>query len=141
MNCLIKGDILVILIWILDRTVFNTYRATCAFVFFYISWFPYQCYMKITYLTFYLVDLCIGENLYIWMPADLDQFRCENSHGAVIGGKGLIKLCHMATDTRRLFHQVNLEACRCQVKGCLDAAYATPDNHDISKIALTEHFS
>jgi len=80
MNCLVEGYLLVILVWILDRTVFNTCCTACAFILFYIPWFPYECYIEITYLTLYLVNLSIGENLYIWMPADLDQFRCENSH-------------------------------------------------------------
>ncbi len=80
MNCLVKGDLLVILIWILNRAVFNAYCASCALILFDVSWFPDQCYIKITYLTLYLVDLSIGENLYIWMPADLDQFRCQYSH-------------------------------------------------------------
>jgi hypothetical protein len=26
------------------------------------------------------------------VPADLDQFRRDNSHGTVIGGKGLVEL-------------------------------------------------
>jgi hypothetical protein len=32
------------------------------------------------------------------MPADLDQFRRDNSHGTVVGGKGLIQLGHHAAD-------------------------------------------
>jgi len=79
-HCLVKGYLLIILVWILDRTVFNTCCTACAFILFYISRFFNECYKKITYLTLYLMDLSIGENLYIWMPADLDQFRCENSH-------------------------------------------------------------
>jgi len=33
-----------------------------------------------------------SQQLYIEMPADLDQFGREDSHGAVIGGKGLVQL-------------------------------------------------
>ena len=44
------------------------------------------------------------------MPADLDQFRREDSHGAVIRGIGLVKLGHVAADGRRLLYQVDFKA-------------------------------
>jgi hypothetical protein len=44
------------------------------------------------------------------MPADLDQFGRNNSHGAVIGWKSLVQLRHNATDSRRLFNQMNIKA-------------------------------
>ena len=37
-------------------------------------------------------DLGKGEQLYVQMPADLDQFRRKDSHGAVIGGECLVEL-------------------------------------------------
>jgi hypothetical protein len=43
------------------------------------------------------------EQLNITMPADLDQFRRENSHGAVVGGKGLVQLRHDPADGGALF--------------------------------------
>jgi hypothetical protein len=33
-----------------------------------------------------------GQKLNIQVPADLDQFGRGNSHGTVIGGKGLVQL-------------------------------------------------
>ena len=36
----------------------------------------------------------IGNQFNIQMPADLDQYRGDNSHGAVIGRKRLIELRH-----------------------------------------------
>ena len=56
-----------------------------------------------------MVNLRVGEDLYIGMPADLDQFGREYSDRAVIGGKGLIKLGHMAANGRSLVDQVNLK--------------------------------
>jgi hypothetical protein len=32
------------------------------------------------------------------VPADLDQFRRDNSHRTIIGRKGLVKLCHCPAD-------------------------------------------
>jgi hypothetical protein len=65
------------------------------------------------------------------MPADLDQFRGEDSHGAVIGGKGLVQLRHVAPDARGLLNQVNLEAGRGKIKRGLDAADPSPNDHDV----------
>jgi hypothetical protein len=71
------------------------------------------------------------------MPADLDQLGCEYSHGAVIGGKGLVELGHMAADARGFFHQVDLEAGCGKIKGGLDPAYASTHNHDVSKVTAS----
>jgi hypothetical protein len=49
------------------------------------------------------LNLGVGDNLNIKMPADLDQFRRENSHGAVVGGKGLVQLRHDPADGGALF--------------------------------------
>ena len=37
-----------------------------------------------------IVYLCTSDQINIQMPADLDQFRGDDSHGTVIGGKGLV---------------------------------------------------
>jgi len=44
------------------------------------------------------------------VPADLDQLGRNNSHGTVIGGKGLVQLRHDTADRRRLFDQMNIKA-------------------------------
>ena len=72
------------------------------------------------------------------MPADLDQFGRENSHGTVIGGKGLVELGHMPANTRPFFHQINLEPGSGKVKGGLNAADPSPNNQHISKITLSK---
>lgn len=73
------------------------------------------------------------------MPADLDQFRRENSHGAIIGGKGLVQLSHVAADTRSLFHHIHLEPCRGKVKGGLNTADPSANHHNVSKVFLVPH--
>ncbi len=70
------------------------------------------------------------------MPADLDQFGCEYSHGAIIGGKGLVELRHVAADARRLFNQKDLETGSGEIKRGLNAADASADDHDISNAGL-----
>ncbi len=45
----------------------------------------------------------IGDEFNVQVPADLDQFGRDDSHGAIIGGKGLVQLRHGAPDGRALF--------------------------------------
>jgi len=49
---------------------------------------------EIALFTAYLLDFTERQELNIYMPADLDQFRGDNSHGTVIGGECLVKLRH-----------------------------------------------
>jgi len=74
MDRLILGYTLIKFIRILDRAVFYTSGAARAFVLNNISGLFYQVYPEVTCLTFYALNLCKCQNLYVWMPADLDQF-------------------------------------------------------------------
>jgi len=53
------------------------------------------------------------------MPADLDQFGRDNSHGAVIGGKGLVQLGHNSSDGRTFFQKVDIITGIGQIQGGL----------------------
>ena len=64
---------LIILIRIFDRAVFYTGSTTRAFILKNIPWLFSQGYLKVSYFPFYTVDFSIGEDLYIGVPADLDQ--------------------------------------------------------------------
>ena len=103
------------MIGILDGAVLHADRAARALVFFDIPGFSVQCYLKVACFTFYLVNFGIGEYFYVRMPADLDQFRCEYSHTAVIGREGLVELGHVPAYRRRLLYQVHLKPGSCQV--------------------------
>jgi len=96
----------VLIVWIrdLDRTVFYTSRTTRAFVLYYVSGLCNQGGLKFSWFPVYTLNFSICQNLYVGMPADLDQFGREYSHRAVIGGKGLVKLGHMAANARPLFN-------------------------------------
>jgi hypothetical protein len=75
------------------------------------------------------------------MPADLDQLGSEYSDGAVIGGKGLVKLGHVAANGRCLVDQINLKT-RCgKIKRGLNTADPSTNNHHVSKITLCETFA
>ena len=65
---------LIILIRILYRAVFRTRSTTRALVLYNVSGLLDQAYIKISCLPLYTVNFSIRQDLYIGMPADLDQF-------------------------------------------------------------------
>ena len=69
------GYFLVKRIRVADWTAFNTGGTTAAFIFDNIPWFFSQSYPEVAGFTFNFGNLGIGQYLYVWMPADLDQFR------------------------------------------------------------------
>ena len=75
------------------------------------------------------------------MPADLDQFGGKYSNGAVIGGKGLVKLGHMAANGWCLVDEVNLKTSNGKIKRGLNTADPSTDNHYVSKITAFKTFS
>ena len=132
------GYILIESIGDLDRAIFHAGRTTRALVLDHVSGLLNQGDPKVACLPFHPVNFGIAENLYVWMPADLDQFGRKNSHGTVIGGIGLVKLRHMPANGRCLFNQVDLETRRCQIKRGLNAADSTANHHDVSKLIVPQ---
>ena len=129
---LIKG------IRVFDRAVFDTGRTTRAFALYNIPGLSNQGDLEVSWFSFYTVNFRIGQDLYIGIPADLDQFGCEYSDGAIIGRKSLVKLGHMAANGRCLVDQVNLEPRSGKIKRGLNTADPSTDNHDVSKIIVCE---
>jgi hypothetical protein len=64
------------------------------------------------------------------MPADLNQFGREDSHGTVIGGEGLVQLGHDTADGRGPFHEVEIIAGIGQIQCGLHPSNASTDHHD-----------
>jgi hypothetical protein len=56
--------------------------------------------LKMSRFTIKGFNLCVGNDIYIKMPADLDQFGRDNSHGTVVSWKGLIQLRHHTPNSR-----------------------------------------
>jgi hypothetical protein len=74
-------------------------------------------------------ELGEGEQLDVDVPADLDQFGRDDSHGAVVGGEGLIELCHDSANRRGSLHEIHVVAGVRQVQGGLHAGDAAADHH------------
>jgi hypothetical protein len=130
----------VLIKWIrvLDRAVFYTGRTTPALVLQDIPRLFRQSYLKVSSFAFYAVDFRIRQDLDIGIPADLDQFGCENSYRAVIRGKGLVKLGHVAANGRRTVHQIDLETRSRQIERGLDPADPSADHHHVAKMTVCE---
>jgi hypothetical protein len=73
MHRFIHGDFLIILIRIFGGAIFYTRGATRAFILKDIPRLFGKAYLEVSCFPFYTVYFSIGEDLYIWMPADLDQ--------------------------------------------------------------------
>jgi hypothetical protein len=116
-----------------DRTVFHTGRTASAFFLRNISGLSNQSYPEVSCFSFYSVNVSIGKDFYVGMPADLDQFGCKYSYGAIIGGKSLVKLGHMATNGRSLVHQINLKTRGGKIKRGLNTTDPSTDDQHITK--------
>jgi len=86
---------------------------------------------------FHGLQVRVSDQLDVHMPADLDQFRGDDSHGTVVGGEGLVQLGHDSADRRRFFQQVDVVAGVGQIESRLHAGDSTADHHDRSNNALT----
>jgi len=124
-----------------DRAVFYTGRTTRAFALYDISWLFNQCYPEVSLFPFDTVNFSIAQDLYVGMPADLDQFGREYSNGALIGGKGFVKLGHLATNGGAFVNQVNFKTRVAKIKRGLNTANSPTENHYVSKIIVSESFA
>ena len=68
---------------------------------------PADFYLKAPFLAFDAVNLRIGEQADVEMPADLDQLGRNDSHRAFVCGEGLVQLGHASADRRPLLEQVD----------------------------------
>ena len=98
MNSLIRGQVLIVWIRNLDRAVLDAGATARAIVLNDVSGFLRQAYLKVSCLSVYIVNFSIRQDLYVGMPADLDQFGREYSHRAVVGRIGLVQLGHLTAD-------------------------------------------
>ncbi len=62
------------MIRVFNRAIFRTCRTTRAFILYNVSGFLGQDYFKVSCFAFYTANFSMGKDLYIRMPADLDQF-------------------------------------------------------------------
>jgi hypothetical protein len=86
-----------------DRTVLNATAAPRAAGHINASSTLFDFHLEIARRTFHRFQVRVGDQFNVQMPADLDQFGRNDSHGTVVGGKGFVQLGHGATNGRALF--------------------------------------
>jgi len=86
---------------------------------------------EIAHLSRESCHIAVSQNIYVGMPTDIQQLRRQNSYCAVIGGKGLVQLGHLAADAGVLLDQMNLDAHLAKVQGSLHSGYPTADYEDL----------
>jgi hypothetical protein len=82
------------------RAVFNTRTTSGAQVHVNTSRTFADLYFKVTGFALDGFEIRIGDQLDVQVPADLDQYRRDDSHGAVIGGECFVQLGHDTADGR-----------------------------------------
>jgi hypothetical protein len=111
------------------RTIFNARAASCAAVFNYAAGAFSDFDFEIAWGSLDRFQISVGDQLDVHVPADLDQFGRDNSHGTVVGGEGLVQLGHDAPDRWRFFEQVDVISGICQIQGRLHPGDPASDNH------------
>ena len=76
------------------RAVFNTGAAPGAQIHLDTARTLFDFYLEIAGLAGNAFKICVGDQFNVQMPADLDQYRGDNSHRAVIGRERLVQLGH-----------------------------------------------
>jgi hypothetical protein len=112
-----------------NRAVFNATAAPGAKIHLNVACPFTDAGLQIPFLTRNAFHFCKGKQFNINVPADLDQFRRDNSHGTVIGRKGLVKLRHHTTDGTGFFHKVDIIAGIGQIQGSLHAGNPAAHHH------------
>ena len=75
MDGFIVRYLLVEFIRILNRAILNTDRTTGTLILVDVSWFLLQGDAEVPRRTLNAFNFGVRQNFYIWLPADLDQFR------------------------------------------------------------------
>ena len=91
------------------RTLFGTGAAAGTEIFVHIAGFFAHLELKRTLFTAHLFNLAVGQEIDIGMPTGIQQLGRENSDGAIVSGKGLIQLGHLAANARQRLYQVDLD--------------------------------
>jgi hypothetical protein len=95
--------------------------------------------LKVTLFPCNALDIGKGDQLYVNVPADLDQFGRDNSHGAVICGEGLVQLGHNPANGGGSFNQIYVKAGVGQIQGALHPGNASADHQHRSNDGFIHH--
>jgi len=92
----------------------------------------FDLHLEVSRAALHGFQIRVGDKLYVQMPADLDQFRGDNSHGTIICGKGFIQLSHDAPYRRAFFKEVDVISGVSQIKSGLHTGNSAPNDQNRS---------
>jgi hypothetical protein len=92
------------------RAVFHTSAATRTQIHFDAAGAFSYLDFKIARNAINRLQISISNQFNIQMPADLDQYRGDNSHGAVVGRKRLVELRHDPANGWGFFKKIHIIA-------------------------------
>jgi hypothetical protein len=118
--------------YICDRAVFYAAPASGAEIHIDAACSFFDLHLEISRGALHGFQIRIGDKFYVQMPADLDQFRGDNSHGTIICGKGLIQLSHYSPYGRAFFKEVDIVSGVSQIKGGLHPGNPAPNDQNRS---------
>jgi hypothetical protein len=101
---------LVIVVTNRNRAVFRTCAACSTFFLIHITGVATDSYRELAHLSLNGNQFRFGDDLNVGGPTGLNQLRCKNSHGTIIGGERLIQLSHGSSDRGSFFHQIDIVA-------------------------------
>lgn len=123
------------------RAVFDTGAASGAQVHLDAACPFFDFYLEMAGVALDAFKICIGDQFDVQMPADLDQYRGDNSHRTVIGGECLVQLGHDSANGRRFFEKVDIISRVCQIQRTLHAGNPTADNQHGTHYILCHRFT
>ncbi len=95
-----RGQGLIVFVFQFYRACLEAVPAACALVEIYIAGMLDDSCLEMTLFPLEFAEFRCREKLDVQVPADLDQFGRNNSHGAVIGGECLVQLRHHPANGR-----------------------------------------
>jgi hypothetical protein len=85
--------------------------------------------LEVSLFSFDLIKFRTGDQIDVQVPADLDQFGRDDSHGTIVGGKGFVQFTHHPAYGGGFFNEVNIIAAVGEVQRSLHSGYSRADNH------------
>ena len=93
-----------------DRTIFNAGAAPGTEIPFDTAGAFANFDLEIARVSLNRFQIRVSDQFNIQMPADLDQYGGDNSHGAVIGREGLVQLGHYPANGGGFFKKIHIIA-------------------------------
>jgi len=109
-NSLSYGKALIVAVPRFDGAYLGAFAAARALGHIYVSGMLEHARLEVPFFPIQFQEFCRRKQFDVQVPADLDQFGRDDSHGAVIGGKCLVELRHETTNGRGPLHEVHIKS-------------------------------